>query len=188
MQLLSILDEKYQSYNQHDPCCKMAYFEFAEASDKVSHPKLIQKLQPFPPIHNRIKRLVGSYLMSRTQKVRINNVFFSDIDVTSGVPQGSLLGPLIFTLFVNDLPGAVAFSDCVVYADDLKVFSRNSIALQFDVKRVRKWCIDKSMQLNDSKCKLLDYNSSFIDGALCAAPNISSSQKDLGVMMNRDLK
>ena len=75
-----------------------------------------------------------------------------------------------------------------MYADDVKIFSRNSIALHFDVKRVRKWCIDNSMQLNDSTCKLLDYNSSFIDDALCAGLNISSSQKDLGVMMSRDLK
>ena len=96
--------------------------------------------------------------MSRTQEVRIKNVFSSDFLVTSGVPQGSVLGPLLFTLFVNDLPGAVAFGDCVMYADDLKFFSRNSIALLLDVKRVRKWCIDSRMQLNDSKCKLLYYN------------------------------
>ena len=67
-------------------------------------------------------------------------------------------GPLLFTLFVNDLPGAVVFGDCVMYADHLEIFSINSIALHFDVERVRKWCIDNSMQLNDSKCKLLDYN------------------------------
>ena len=118
----------------------------------------------------------------------MNNVFSSDIDVTSGVPQGSVLGPLLITLFVNDLPGAVGFGDCVIYADDLKMFSRNSVALHFNVKRVRKWCIDNSMQLNDSKSKLLDYNPSFVYGALCAGHNISSSQRDLWVMMSRDLK
>ena len=126
--------------------------------------------------------------MSRTQKIRMNNVFSSDIDVTTGVPQGSVHGPLLFTLFVNDLPSAVAFGDCVMYADDLKIFSWNSVALHFDVKRVRNWCIDNSMQLNDSKCKLLDYNSFFIDVALCAGLNNSSSQKDLWLMMSRDLK
>ena len=47
-----------------------------------------------------------------------------DIDVTSGVLQGSLLGPLLFTHFVNDLSGAVAFGDCVMYADDLKIVSK----------------------------------------------------------------
>ena len=159
----------------------------AKAFDKVYHRKLIQKVQTFPT-HNRIIRLVGSYLMSRTQTVGINNVFSSDIDVTSGVPEGSVLGPLLFTFFVNDLPGAVAFGDCVMYADHFKIFSRNSIALDFDVKRIRKRCFDNSMQLNLSKCKLLDYNSSFIDSALCASLNNSSSQKDLGVMMSRDLK
>ena len=144
--LLSILDKVYQSYDQRDPCCKMAYFYLAKAYDKVSHRKLIQKLQTFP-IHNRIIRLVGSYLMSRTQIVRTNIVVSSDIDVTSGVAQGSVFGPLLFTLFVSDLPGAVAFGYCVMYAGDLKLFSRNSIALHFDVKRVRKLCIDNSMQL-----------------------------------------
>ena len=110
------------------------------------------------PFNNCIIRLVGSYLMSRTQKVRIKNVFSSDFLVTSGVPQGSVLGPLLFTLFVNDLPGAVAFGDCVMYADDLKFFSRNGIALHLDVRRVQQGCIDSRMQLNDSKCKLLYYN------------------------------
>ena len=133
-------------------------------------------------------RLVGSYLMSRTQKVRIYNVFSSDIDVSRGVPRGSVFGPLLFTLFVNDLPGAVAFGGCVMYAYDLKILSRNSIALYFDDKRVRNLCNDNSMQLNDSKCKLLDYNSSFINGVLRAGLDISSSQKDLGVMMSRHLK
>ena len=181
VQLLLILDKVYQSYDQRDPCCKMAYSDFAKAFDKISHRRLIPKLQTFP-IHNHIIRLVGSYLMSRTQKIRISNVFSSDNDVTSGAPQGSVLGPLLFTLFVNDFPGAVAFGDCVMYADDIKIFSRNSIAFHLDVKRVRKWCIDNSMQLNDSKCKLLDYNSSFLDSALCVGLNlnISSSQKDLG--------
>ena len=68
VQLLSILDKVSQSYDQRDPCCKMAYFDFAKAFDKVSHRTLIQKLQTFP-VHNRIIRLVGSYLMSRTLKV-----------------------------------------------------------------------------------------------------------------------
>ena len=68
VQLLSILGKVYQPYDQRDPCCKMAYFDLAEAFDKVSHRKLSQKLQTFP-IHNRITRLVGSYLMSRSQKV-----------------------------------------------------------------------------------------------------------------------
>ena len=126
--------------------------------------------------------------MSRTQKVRTKNDFSSDIDVTSGVPPSSGLGPLPVTLFVNDLPGAVAFGDCVMYADELKLFSRNSIALHFDVKRVREWCFDNSMQMNDSNCKLLNYKPSFIDSALCAGLNISSSQKDPGVMISRDLK
>ena len=111
----------------------MAYFDFAKAFYKVCHRKLIQKLQTFR-ILNRILRLVGSYLMSRTQNVGINNVFSSEIDVTSGVPQGSVLGQLLFTFFVIDLPGAVGFGDCVMYADDLKIFSGNSVALHFDVK------------------------------------------------------
>ena len=157
VQLMSILDEVYQPYKQRDLVVKWSILTWTKLSIKSPIGSSFRNRKTFP-FHNCIIRLVGSYLMSRTQKVRMKNVFSSDILVMSGVPQASVLGPLLFTLFVIDLPAAVAFGDCVMYADDLKFFSRNSIALHLDVKRVQKWCIDSRMQLNDSKCKLLYYN------------------------------
>lgn len=103
-----------------------------------------------------------TYLMDRKQTVRFNNSASKNIFVSSGVPQGSHLGPLLFSLFINDLSRAIMYSNILMYADDVKIFySFNKFAdhtyLQSDLDSFLSWCNYNMMELNLKKCKCMRF-------------------------------
>ena len=131
--------------------------------------------------------LLSSYLSGRTQRVRINTSFSSCTAVPSGEPQGSILGPLLFLFFVNDLPDCVKSSSCYLFADDLKLFSKSKPELfQNDINSVANWVKDSGLTFHPSKTVLLTNvtNSQFFlnDTAI----TISNSVKNLGVNLCPD--
>ena len=83
--------------------------------------------------------LLGSYLKGRKHRTEVGNSISSELEVKSGVPQGSVLGSLFFIIFINDLPECI-MSSCFGYADDYKVIATNTITLQIDATRIWKWC------------------------------------------------
>lgn len=137
------------------------YTDFSKAFDTVLHNLLVYKLDAlgFTP---KLVHWITSYLTNRTQKVRFNNFDSSDILVSSGVPQGSHLGPLLFVLYLNDLPSVVKFSNMLMFADDVKLFMpiRSVVDynfLQEDLNALTNWCILNGMSLNKGKCKKLSF-------------------------------
>ena len=109
----------------------MAVLDFTKAFDKVPHKRLIHKLKHYG-IAGPISSWIESFFAERTQQVVINGSASKPIQVTSGVPQGTVLGPLIFLLYINDLPNNLT-SNLRLYADDcllyLPVKSDNDISL-----------------------------------------------------------
>ena len=98
------------------------YTDFSKAFDKVPHRELLKKVANIG-VGGCFLDVLADYLTNRKQFVRVDNTCSNLKFVTSGVPQGSLLGPLLFCIFINDLPNCVVFSEPYLYADDLKLLS-----------------------------------------------------------------
>lgn len=113
-------------------------------------------------IHGDLLRWFTSYIDNRSQAVVINNYVSSWVTVPSGVPQGSLLGPLLFNIFVNDISDCFHTSKLLCFADDMKIFTKinsldDSALLQDDLTRLVAYCQTNKLDLNVSKCFTLTF-------------------------------
>jgi exonuclease III len=138
------------------------YTDFSKAFDRVNHGILCDKLA-LHGIHGSLYRWLVSYLSKRSQLVVLKGFTSSSIDVPSGVPQGSHLGPLLFIIFINDLVTRLT-CECLLYADDIKIFKTvNSLndcyVLQSDLNTVSDWCKDNFMTLNIDKCFVITFTT-----------------------------
>ncbi|XP_047989455.1 uncharacterized protein LOC125228811 [Leguminivora glycinivorella] len=97
------------------------YTDFRKAFDRVDHQLLLEKIA-YNGNRGNLWRWFKSYITNRTQKVTINGCESYAVKVSSGVPQGSILGPLLFTLFINDISNCFKFCNILLYADDLKIY------------------------------------------------------------------
>ena len=115
------------------------YLDMSKAFDKVDHTKLLGRLQQFGTtgkLHNWFR----SYLQGRKQQVTVLGATSRELPLTSKVPQGSLLGSILFLLFVDDLPNTVKTSRVACYADDTEVFkSIDSTTVQSDLNDFVSW-------------------------------------------------
>ena len=148
-QLLQVLHEIGQSLDNRTQT-DAVFLDLAEAFDRVDHQLLLFKLQRFG-ITGKLLDWFTDYLSNLTSE---------PLPVLSGVPQGSILGPLLFLVFVNDLPGVVTTSSVALYAEDAKCYrtvntSEDSARLQRDLDNICTWCKEWRMVLNQSKCTCL---------------------------------
>ena len=97
------------------------YLDFRKAFDTVPHERLLTKLESYG-ITGPILQWVRAFLSGRSQYVRVGDKYSSTSPVTSGIPQGSILGPILFLISINDLPDCVE-SICLIFADDTKIFN-----------------------------------------------------------------
>uniref|UniRef100_A0A1X7SEQ1 Reverse transcriptase domain-containing protein n=1 Tax=Amphimedon queenslandica TaxID=400682 RepID=A0A1X7SEQ1_AMPQE len=168
------------------------YLDFQKAFDTVPHKVLLDKLWSIG-IQGNLWNWFYSYLNSRLQTVSINGHLSSFLPVLSGVPQGSLLGPLLFLIFINDLPSYVHTAKLLLFADDTKCYSSSNLSaqLQEDINRLFQWSLT-NISFNSSKSSSIRFNTT----SACSPPDFflndqlilhSTRQKDLGVIFSNDL-
>ena len=187
LQMIVFLKEVYELYDSQS--CKnlsILYLGFSKALDKVPHNRLLQNLYDIV-IQGKILDLIKDYLTARTQFLKIKESSSSPLNVTSGVPQGSILGRLLFIIFVNDLPDCAKHSSCYGYCDDMKLLSTTPEGLQQDVKQLENWCLDNSMVLNSKKCIIWNIKGECNILLFNSQLQTTNVHRDLGVQVTGSL-
>lgn len=173
------------------------YLDFCKAFDKVPHKRLLMKLYAYG-VRGRLYRWIREFLKDRQQRVVVCGSASDWQSVTSGIPQGSVLGPILFLIFINDLPDAI--NCCIkLFADDAKIYAQvNSIEqgkdLQGNIKRAEEWASTWEMFFNEKKCKQLHIGTKDMGITYKMYKNNSETvvekadtEKDLGVVFDSKL-
>ena len=136
-------------------------------------------------IGGKLLQLLASYLSQRKQFVKVGEESSGLKEVTSGVPQGSIVGPLLFLVFINDLPNSM--QNCYGFADDFKFVVKRQQELNENTATIDYWCATNGIQLNVNKCGILVLSGQ-MNGKL-SNENIAllETQKDLGLVITKSL-
>ena len=156
-QLLRVMDMWTEILDQGG-AIDAVYLDFAKAFDTVPHQRLLMKMESYG-VTGRLLDWLRDFLVGRRQRVGVAGSFSSWTEVLSGIPEGSVLGPLMFIGYINDLPEAIA-SFIFLYADDTKVFRRIDCGLdrdelQRDLDQLAEWSSIWQLRFNIDKCKVL---------------------------------
>ena len=146
------------------------YLDYAKAFDKVDHGILIKKLAQYGVTEKYLK-WIKSFLTGRTQNVVLNGFYSYLSSVISGVPQGSVLGPLLFIIYINDLSNLIKNAKILTFADDTKIISKissveDTISLQENLNSIMEWSIRNNMSLNNQKFELMCHKTHLMNKSL----------------------
>ena len=167
------------------------YLDFRKAFDTVPHERLLNKLHGYG-VRGQLLDWIRDFLKDRSQYVTINDKSSSKIPVTSGVPQGSVLGPTLFIYFINDLPSLISIF-IKIFADDTKAYlpilsNADRIILQKTIDDMVHWSKIWQLHFNGSKCKVLHlgknnpcYKYTIEDDNVIKDLEVTVLEKDLGV-------
>ena len=139
------------------------YLDFAKAFDTVVHSKLLSKLR-FYGVKGNLLKWIESFLLGRQQSVRVGDFLSKRLDVLSGVPQGSVLGPLLFIIFILDMPYCCIDLHALMFlfADDAKCLSiirshADCVSFQCKINAIQKWAFDWQLSLSYEKCNVISF-------------------------------
>ena len=143
--------EDWTKSNDQGLSTDIVFLDFKKAFDSVPHQRLLIKLMGYG-IQNNCLNWISSFLSGRHQRVVVKGEMSKWYPVVSGVPQGSVLGPLLFILYVNDIPDLVN-SKVKMFADDIKIYTQitsfsDALSLQNDLDRLCEWAREWLLQFN----------------------------------------
>ena len=197
-QLVTFCDSLALSLNDNIRT-NVVYFDFQKAFDSVNHDIILQKLKYQYNIDGKLLQFFVNYLSGRYQKVVIGNETSTSKAVTSGVPQGSIVGPTLFVLFINDITANLSpGTNISLYADDTKIWRRIKTQddhwfLQSDINRLENWATTNKMKFHPDKTNILSVSNSnitenmFIYTIDSIPIEYTPCQKDLGIKITTKL-
>jgi hypothetical protein len=197
LQLLHTVEDWIQLIDE-GKTVDVCYLDMMKAFDSVPHQRLLAKIHSYG-IRGKIMKWIASFLCSRKQTVRLENGSSNPQEVLSGVPQGSVLGPTLFIIYINDLPETVA-SKFKMYADDAKLYKavstpQDEAIFEQDIDSLQDWSRDWLLKFHPEKCAMVRIGTK---PAKCATYSMKkgdsstdlewvASQKDLGVIVDGKL-
>ena len=174
----------------------VTYTDFSKAFDSVPHQRLYLKVKNLG-ICGNVLGWIRAFLSNRYQCVRVDDDYSDWRPVKSGIPQGSVLGPILFVIFINDMAGIVE-NLCELFADDAKLFRSVDVrdeeknkSLQKDINALVDWSSKWQLPFNVGKCKCLHIGSTnplwrYKMSGRCLED--VKEEKDLGVLIDQELK
>ena len=175
----------------------VVYLDYSKAFDVVDHHILLRKLRKVG-ISGKIGKWIHNYITKRTQKVTINGKFSREETVGSGVPQGSVLGPILFLIMISDIDNSVFKSKVSSFADDTKIshiinLRQDCEDLQSTLATIYDWSKANNLKFNEDKFQALRYGSNHETNFDYKTPsnNIIPNEsyvKDLGILMSSNLR
>ncbi len=194
--LLTTLDE-WTRILEDKASLDCIYLDFMKAFDTVPHQRLLKKLHGYQ-IKGKVHAWIKEFLTGRHQRVVVNNTQSEQEEVLSGVPQGSVLGPVLFLIFINDLPDTIDAS-VRIFADDTKIFSKvenrnDQDKLQENLSRLQQWARNWQMRFHPEKCRVLHVGKDLDEFTYTMTAKDESveleyttAEKDLGVIIDSTL-
>ena len=170
------------------------YTDFAKAFDPVPHKRLFAKLQSIG-VQGQLLRWTEAFLTGRRHRVSLSGELSNWTDVTSGIPQGSVLGPILFVIFLNDMPNVVK-NCCKLFADDAKLYrpvlsEADTQSLQSDINILMEWSSTWQLPFNEMKCKRMHLGRGNNSRPYHMNDHILENvteEKNLGVTVDHQLK